>query len=42
MSSILGKLICTLLVFPPLYIVARFVKWSWRSFQKEMEDQSDL
>jgi len=36
MGKLIGKLIFGVLVFPPLYILIRFLKWSWQSFQKEM------
>ena len=41
MNSLLGKILLALLVFPPAYIITRFVKWSWRSFQKEMEESGN-
>lgn len=37
--GMLGKILFGVLVFPPLYIFMRYLKWSWRSLEKEMQDQ---
>ncbi len=40
MGKLIGSLIFGMMLFPPLYIAMRFLKWSWRSLEKELSDDS--
>lgn len=38
MGKLIGKIIFGTLIFPPLYMAFRFLRWSWRSLEKEMQE----
>ncbi len=40
MGKLISGLVFSMMIFPPLYIALRFLKWSWRSLEKELSDDS--